>query len=191
MRRIGLTGSIGSGKSTVAAMLRELGVVVLDADAYAREGTTVLQGEICVAFPEVCRTTGIDRAALSRRVFSDVDARKRLEAILHPYVRRRMAEEGQKALQAGAPLVVEDIPLLFETGGEARFDGVLVVVAPEALRQQRVQARNGLSEAEFRARDAAQMPQAEKIARATWVLHNDGDLEQLRAQVRAWYKQVA
>lgn len=191
MRRIGLTGSIGSGKSTVAAMLRELGVVVLDADAYAREGTTVLQGEICAAFPEVCRTTGIDRAALSRRVFSDADARKRLEAILHPYVRRRMAEEGQKALQAGAPLVVEDIPLLFETGGEARFDGVLVVVAPEALRQQRVQARNGLSEAEFRARDAAQMPQAEKIARATWVLHNDGDLEQLRAQVRDWYKQVA
>jgi dephospho-CoA kinase len=191
MRQIGLTGSIGSGKSTVAAMLRELGVPVLDADSYAREGATVLRNEICAAFPEVCSEAGVDRTALGKRVFAEEEARKRLEAILHPYVRGRMAEETEKALRAGAKLVVQDIPLLFETGREGWFDGVLVVVAPDPLRLQRVQARNGLSEADFKARDAAQMPQEEKIARATWILHNDGDLERLRSQVRDWYGEVS
>lgn len=191
MRRIGLTGSIGSGKSTVAAMLRELGVPVLDADVYAREGANVLRNEICAAFPEVCSEAGVDRTVLGMRVFAEEEARKRLEAILHPYVRRRMAEETEKVLRAGAKLIVQDIPLLFETGREGLFDGVLVVAAPDLLRLQRVRARNGLSEADFKAREAAQMPQEEKIARATWVLHNDGDLDRLRSQVRDWYGEVS
>lgn len=191
MRQIGLTGSIGSGKSTVAAMLRELGVPVLDADVFAREGAVVLRGEICATFPEVCTDAGIDRAALGRRVFGDEQARKRLEAILHPYVRQRMAQETEKALTAGAKIIVQDIPLLFETGREGLFDGVLLVVAPDEARMRRVEARNGLSEADFRSRDATQMPQQEKIAKATWVIRNDGDLEQLRSHVRNWYKEVA
>jgi len=191
MRQIGLTGSIGSGKSTVAAMLRELGVPVLDADKFAREGATLLQGEICAAFPEVCGRAGIDRAALGRRVFADQEARKRLEAILHPYVRGRMAEESQKAAATGANIIVQDIPLLFETGREGLFQGVLLVVAPTELRMERAKLRNGLSEADFRARDAAQMPQEEKIVKSTWVISNDGDLEQLRSHVQNWYEGVS
>ncbi|MBO1435761.1 dephospho-CoA kinase [Meiothermus sp. CFH 77666] len=191
MRLIGLTGSIGSGKSTVAQRLRELGVLVLDADEYAREGATALKAEICRAFPEVCREGAIDRAALGRRVFADPEARRRLEALLHPYVRRRMREETEKALSAGQKIVVHDIPLLFETGREADFAGVLVVAAPTELRKARVMARSGLSEAEFNARDQSQMPQEEKVRRATWVIWNDADQETLRERVDAWYREVA
>ncbi len=191
MRLIGLTGSIGSGKSTVAQRLRELGVPVLDADEYAREGAVALKAEICQAFPEACREGEIDRAALGRRVFADLEARRRLEALLHPYVRRRMREETEKALSAGQKLVVHDIPLLFETGREADFAGVLVVAAPTELRKARVMARSGLSEAEFTARDQSQMPQEDKVHRATWVIWNDADLETLRERVDAWYREVA
>ncbi len=191
MRLIGLTGSIGSGKSTVAQRLRELGVLVLDADEYAREGATALKAEICQAFPEVCREGEIDRAALGRRVFADPEARQRLEALLHPYVRRRMREETEKALSAGQKMVVHDIPLLFETGREADFAGVLVVAAPTELRKARVMARSGLSEAEFTARDQSQMPQEEKVRRATWVIWNDADQETLRERVDDWYREVA
>lgn len=190
MRQIGLTGSIGSGKSTVAQRLRELGVLVLDADEYAREGAGVLRSEICQAFPEVCPEGEINRPALGRLVFGDPEARKRLEAILHPYVRQRMREETEKAQAAGRPVVVHDIPLLFETGREADFDGVLLVVAPMELRRQRVMDRSGLSEAEFAARDANQMPQAEKIRRATWVIWNDADRPTLWERVDAWYRGV-
>ncbi len=190
MRQIGLTGSIGSGKSTVAQVLRELGVPVLDADAFAREGAVALKVEICRAFPEVCTDGAIDRAALGRRVFGDPAARRRLEAILHPYVRQRMREEVQKAAAMGHKVVVHDIPLLFEAGREGDFAGVLVVAAPTELRKARVMARSGLSEAEFAARDASQMPQAEKIRRATWVIWNDADLAALRAKVEAWLREV-
>lgn len=191
MQLVGLTGSIGSGKSTVAQRLRDLGVPVLDADEYAREGARVLKAEVCRAFPEACRDDELDRAALARRVFNDPGARKRLEALLHPYVRRRMREETEKALLGGHRLVVHDIPLLFETGREVEFAGVLVVAAPTALRRARVQARSGLSEAEFEARDQSQMPQEEKVRRATWVIWNDADLDTLYKRVDAWYKEVA
>lgn len=190
MRQIGLTGSIGSGKSTVAQQLRELGVPVLDADEYAREGARVLESEICQAFPEACPEGEINRPALGRLVFGDPEARKRLEAILHPYVRQRMREEAEKAQAAGKPVVVHDIPLLFETGREADFAGVLLVAAPTELRKQRVMDRSGLSEAEFAARDASQMPQADKIRRATWVIWNDADRPTLRERVDAWYRKV-
>ncbi|GIW24357.1 dephospho-CoA kinase [Meiothermus sp.] len=190
MQLIGLTGSIGSGKSTVAQRLRELGVRVLDADEYAREAASALRAEICQAFPEVCRDGEIDRAALGRRVFADPEARRRLEALIHPYVRRRMREETQKALSMGAKVVVHDIPLLFETGRQADFAGVLVVAAPTELRKARVMARSGLSEAEFEARDKSQMPQEEKVRRATWVIWNDADLATLQKRVDAWYKEV-
>ncbi|MDX2004406.1 MAG: dephospho-CoA kinase [Meiothermus sp.] len=190
MRQIGLTGSIGSGKSTVARLLRERGVTVLDADALAREGAGVLKAEICAAFPEVCAGGEIDRAALGQRVFSNPEERKRLEAILHPYVRMRMREETARAEAEGQGLVVQDIPLLFETGRERDFDGVLVVLAPTPTRQARVAARSGLSEAEFEARDAQQMPQEEKARRGTWVIRNDGGLEQLSRQLETWLAEV-
>ncbi|RDI94848.1 dephospho-CoA kinase [Meiothermus sp. QL-1] len=190
MRLIGLTGSIGSGKSTVGALLRELGVVVLDADRLAREGAEVFEAEICRMFPEVCREGRVDRRALAQRVFADEAARRRLEALLHPYVRRRLEEETERARAAGQALVVQEIPLLFESGREGEFEGVLVVAAPEALRRARVMARSGLSAAEFEARDQAQMPQAEKLRRARWVIWNDADLDTLRRRVKAWYKEV-
>ncbi|GIW35610.1 dephospho-CoA kinase [Meiothermus sp.] len=190
MRLVGLTGSIGSGKSTVAQRLRELGVLVLDADEYAREGAVVLKAEICRAFPEACRGDELDRAALARRVFNDPEARKQLEALLHPYVRRRMREETEKAKAKGQRLVVHDIPLLFETGREGDFAGVLVVAAPNELRMARVMARSGLSKDEFTARDQSQIPQEEKVRRATWVIWNDADLQMLRERVDAWYREV-
>lgn len=190
MRQVGLTGSIGSGKSTVAQRLRELGVPVLDADEFAREGAVALKAEICQAFPEACSDEEIDRPALGRLVFGDPGARKRLEALIHPYVRRRMQEEAEKAAAADHKVVVHDIPLLFETGRAADFSGVLVVAAPTELRKARVRARSGLSEAEFVARDQSQMPQEEKIRRATWVIWNDADLSTLRKRVDAWYRGV-
>lgn len=191
MRLIGLTGSIGSGKSTVAQRLRALGMPVLDADEYAREAARVLKAEICQAFPEACREGELDRSALGRLVFSNPVARRRLEALIHPYVRRRMQEETEKARQAGYRLVVHDIPLLFEAGREPDFAGVLVVAAPTALRKARVMARSGLSEAEFAARDQSQMPQEEKVRRATWVIWNEADLDTLYQRVDAWYREVA
>lgn len=190
MRQIGLTGSIGSGKSTLSQLLREKGVVVLDADEYAREGALVLKQEICREFPEVCRAGQLDRPALGRLVFASPQARKRLEGILHPYVRQRMQEESQKASALGKQLVVHDIPLLFEAGREKDFAGVLVVAAPLELRRARVMARSGLSQAEFAAREASQMPQEEKVRRATWVVWNDTDLKTLQERVDAWYLEV-
>lgn len=186
MRQIGLTGSIGSGKSTVARLLRQAGIPVLDADAYAREAASALQAEICRAFPEACPGGSIDRQALGHRVFADETARKRLEAIVHPYVRRRFAEELEKLAQQNQPLVILEIPLLFESGWESRLDGVLVVASPTPERIRRVMQRSGLTEVEVAGRDAAQMPQEEKVGRATWVIWNDGDLDGLKAKVAAW-----
>lgn len=190
MRVIGLTGSIGSGKSTVAQILRELGVTVLDADALAREGSEVLREAICRRFPEACEAGELDRRRLGQLVFADPQARRDLEAILHPYVRQRMAEATRQAQQRGETLIVQDIPLLFETGRERDFDGVLAVVAPTELRLRRVQARSGLSAEEFAARDSSQVPQEEKVRRATWVIWNNSDLENLRARVRSWLEGV-
>lgn len=188
MRRLGLTGSIGSGKSTVAKILRELGLPVLDADVYAHEGALVLQKEICVAFPEACLEGKLDRQALGRWVFNDDEARKVLESILHPYVRQRFAEELEKLRVQNQAVVVLEIPLLFEGGWEERLNGILVVATPDDLRIKRVMQRSGLSEREVRERDAAQMPQAEKVRRATWLIWNDSNLDELREKVQHWYK---
>ncbi|WP_027893025.1 dephospho-CoA kinase [Calidithermus chliarophilus] len=190
MQVIGLTGSIGSGKSTVAQILRELGVTVLDADAFAREGAGVLREAICRRFPEACAGGELDRRRLGQIVFADPEAKRDLEALLHPYVRARMAEATRQAEERGESLVVQDIPLLFETGRERDFAGVLAVLAPTELRRERVQARSGLSAAEFAARDANQLPQEEKARRATWVIWNDRDLAALRARVQGWLEEV-
>jgi dephospho-CoA kinase len=179
MKVLGLTGSIGMGKSTAAAMLRRLGVPVHDADAAVHRllgpgGAAV--APVAAAFPGseiVDPATGrrrIDRAALGRRVFADPAALRRLEAIIHPLVRaderrfrRRMASRHEK-------LVVLDIPLLFESGGDRRCDKILVVTAPRRSQRARVMARPGMTEERFAAVLAKQMPDAEKRRRADFVV---------------------
>ena len=189
VKRIGLTGPIGGGKSTVAEILREAGVPVLDADQIAHEGLMERAREICADFPEACPAGVPDRRKLAERVFRDEEARRRLEAILHPYVRARLEEALSRLEAEGAPLAVLEIPLLFETGWEKRLDGVLVVTAPAALRYRRLRAR-GISEEEARRREAAQLPEAEKRRRADWVIENAGDLSELKAKVLRWLKEV-
>ncbi|GMA15004.1 dephospho-CoA kinase [Deinococcus metallilatus] len=186
-RRLGLTGSIGAGKSTVAGLLRAHGLTVLDADAVAREVThdpAVLR-EIGAAFPGVVREGVLDRAALAEVAFADPARLAVLNAITHPRVRQRMLALEQAAATRGEGWIVQDVPLLFEGGLEAQMDAVLVVDAPLALRLARVTARSGLSAEEVLARDARQMPADEKRKRATFVLDNSGDLAGLERQVDA------
>ena len=171
---LGLTGSVGMGKSTAAAMLRRLGVPVHDADAtvhrlMAPGGAAV--AAVAKAFPDTRRKDGgIDRVALGRRVFADAKALQRLERTLHPLVRQSQQRFLDAARARREPLVVLDVPLLFETGGKARWDKVLVVSAPAAVQRARVMARPGMTEARFRAILAKQMPDAEKRRRADYVV---------------------
>ncbi len=183
---VGLTGGIGSGKSEVAARLAELGAVVIDADRLAREvvapGTEGL-AEVVAAFgPAVRGPDGaLDRPALGRLVFGDEAARRRLEAIIHPRVRARTAE--LVAAQPPGTVVVNDVPLLVETGIAHTFDVVVVVLADEAARVRRLAESRGMSEAEARARIAAQATDEQRRAVADVVLTNDGTLAELRAAV--------
>ncbi|HSI39692.1 MAG TPA: dephospho-CoA kinase [Xanthobacteraceae bacterium] len=185
MIRLGLTGSIGMGKSTTAALFRECGVPVHDADAavhalYAAEGVAPVEA----AFPGVTVNGRIDRAALGRHVLNDAPALKRLEAIVHPLVRAREAAFLAEAQASGAKLAVLDIPLLYETGAERRVDAVLVVTAPDAVQRARVLARPGMTEAMFAAILAKQLPDDEKRRRADYVIDTAGGLEPAREAVR-------
>lgn len=173
MRILGLTGSIGQGKSTAARMLRRRRLPVHDADAtvhrlLARGGAAV--AAIAAAFPGVVVDGSVDRAALGRQVFGDAAALRRLEAILHPLVRRAEAEFLRRQARRGARLVVLDIPLLFETGGQRRCDAVAVVVAPAFLQAARVLRRPGMSPAKLAAIRAQQWPDATKTKRADFVV---------------------
>ncbi len=189
---IGLTGGIGSGKSSVAAMLRELGATVIDADQLAREavapGTPALQAIVARFGPETLTPSGeLDRRALGRRVFADEEARRALNAIVHPEVAALAAQRMSDALASGAPLVVYDVPLLYENGLEQSLPEVVVVWARPETQRSRIARRDRLSPEEIEARLAAQLPLADKVARADRVIDNDGDLEATRAQVRALY----
>jgi dephospho-CoA kinase len=184
--RVGLTGGVASGKSAVSAMLRELGALVIDADALAREvvapGTPGLEAVVAAFGPEVLAYDGsLDRARLGAVVFGDPVSRAALEGIIHPLVRARAAE-----LEAAAPadvLVVHDIPLLVETGQADAFDAVVVVDVPEAVQVERAVRSRGWSEEEARARIEAQASRAERLAAATHVLDNSGTFEDLRRRV--------
>ncbi len=170
---LGLTGSIGMGKSTVAAMLRRLGVPVHDADAAvhrltARNGAAVPL--IAKAFRGVVVDGQVDRRRLGDRVFRDPAALRRLEAILHPLVRRDSEAFLVRQARRRRPLAVLDIPLLYETGSEQRCDAVLVVTAPPQVQAARVLARPGMDAKKFRAILAQQVPDAEKRRRADFVL---------------------
>ena len=192
--QIGLTGGIGAGKTAVAQRFAELGALVVDADALAREvvaaGTPGLAAVVGEFGPGVLRPDGgLNRAALGRLVFADEDRRARLNSIVHPLVRRRAAE-----LVAAAPagtVVVQDVPLLVETGQADRFDLVVVVEAPAALRVERLARDRGMSAQEARSRMAAQATDGQRRAVADVVLVNDGDLDRLRAEVdRVWRERV-
>lgn len=173
MKILGLTGSIGMGKSTAAGMLRRLGVPVHDADAtvhklLAKGGAAV--AEIAAAFPGVVVEGAVDRQELGRRVFGQPAELKRLEAILHPLVRRAETQFLKRHRRRRSPLVVLDIPLLFETGGERRCHRVAVVSCPAFLQAQRVLGRPGMNGAKLAAILAKQMPDADKRRRADFVL---------------------
>ncbi|AKH17906.1 dephospho-CoA kinase [Deinococcus soli (ex Cha et al. 2016)] len=191
-QRIGLTGSIGAGKSTVAQLLRARGLTVLDADEQARLVTQDPEVLTLLAdrFPGVVVGGTLDRAALAARVFGNPAALADLNAITHPRVRARMAALEAQAARQGARAVVQDVPLLFEGGLDAQMDAVIVVDAPLHLRVGRVMARSGLTEAEVLARDARQLPAAQKRKRATVVIDNDRDLPHLEAQVDRALRQL-
>jgi dephospho-CoA kinase len=181
--RVGLTGGVASGKSAVAAVLRDLGAVVIDADVLAREvvepGTPGLAAVVAEFGPDVVRSDGrLDRTRLGAVVFEDRERRAALEAIIHPLVRARAAEI-ETAVPAGV-LVVHDIPLLVETGQSADFDALVVVDAPEHVQLERAMRDRGWDEAEARSRIAAQAGRRQRLAVATHVIDNTGTLEDLR-----------
>ncbi|HVP30764.1 MAG TPA: dephospho-CoA kinase [Myxococcota bacterium] len=201
-RRIGLTGGIGSGKSTVARLLVELGATVIDADRIVHElqapGAPVL-AEIVEAFGReiLCPDGSLDRAALGDLVFRDADARARLNRIVHPRVAQEMARREQAAREAGAPLVVLDVPLLLEgrragtgTGARMGFDAIVVVWVPEAVQIERTVARDRCSREEALRRIRAQMPLDEKRALADHVIDNSGSLADTERQVRELYAEL-
>jgi dephospho-CoA kinase len=184
---IGITGNIGSGKSTVAALLREMGYPVLDADLLAERARELKKAELKALFPEAFRGEELDRRRLAQLVFQDPQRLKALEDLIHPEVRRLLEAE---LARLEAPLVFVEIPLLFEKGWEERLQGTLLVAAPLEERLKRVMARSGLSREEVLARERAQMPEEEKRRRATWVLENRGSLEELKAQVQALLQEI-
>ena len=194
MVRVGLTGGVASGKSAVAAILSELGALVIDADVLAREavapGTDGLR-EVVEAFgPEVLTADGqLDRPAMGAIVFADEGRRRALEAVIHPRVRARGAE-----LEAAAPpgtVVVHDIPLLAETGQADSFDAVLVVDVPVETQVSRMVGLRGMSRQEAEARIAAQATREQRLAVATHVIDNTGTWEDLRDRVTEVFAQLS
>ena len=188
MKLIGLTGSIGMGKSTVAQMFAEAGALVCDSDAlvhaiYAKGGRAV--EPVGAAFPDIVVDGAVDRARLSKAVMNDPDAFKRLEQIVHPLVKAEQQAFLDNARAQGAALVVLDIPLLFEGGGEKNVDKVVVVSAPGDVQRARVLARPGMSVEKFETILSRQVPDAEKRARADFVIDTGVPLEETRAQVHA------
>ena len=189
---VGLTGNIGSGKSTVAELFTARGAAVIDADALARAATQdpdVLQKIAATFGDKLVKEGALDRAGLAAVVFNAPKARARLNAIIHPWVsRQREVQVTALASQSSPPAVIlHDVPLLFEVGLDAEMDQTVVVDAPLAIRVARVTARRGLTPDDVRARDAAQLPLEEKVKRADFVIDNSGELADLLEQVeRVW-----
>ena len=185
MRILGLTGSIGMGKSTTAKLFIEAGVPVYDADAAVHK---VYEGEaapaIEAAFPGTTAEGKVDRARLSGRVVGDAAAMRQLEQIVHPMLGSSRQKFFADAEAAKVPVVVLDIPLLFETGGEKRVDAVVVVTTSPELQRERVLARGTMDEAKLDAIIAKQTPDAEKRKRADFVVDTSHGLEPVRAQIK-------
>ena len=184
MIRLGLTGSIGMGKSTTAQIFADRGVPVYDADAVVHQ---LYQGEavplIAEAFPEAVIDGQVDRKILSACVFGKPDELKKLENIVHPLVRAKEQQFLRDAEAKGEPLVVLDIPLLFETGAMDRVDKILVVSAPYEIQRERVLSREGMTEEKFQAILARQMPDEQKRAKADFIVDTGQDKDFARHQV--------
>lgn len=185
MIKLGLTGSIGMGKSVTAQLFRDEGIPVHDADAvvhalYASRAAPL----IGAAFPGTVRNGVVDRPGLSAQVLNDLEAMKRLEAIVHPLVREEEEDFLRRERGKGAKLVVLDIPLLFETGAQSRTDKILVVTAEPQVQRDRVLARPGMTKDKFEAILARQMPDVEKRRRADFVVNTGLGLDFARAEVR-------
>lgn len=183
---LGLTGSIGMGKSTTLGLFAEVGVPTHSADAavhdlYENEAVPLIEA----AFPGTAIGGRVDREKLSRAVLGKPEALKRLEAIVHPLVRQKEMDFIAHARASGAPLAVVDIPLLYETGGEERVSKVLVVTAPPDTQRKRVMARPGMTAEKFEAILARQMPDAQKRARADFVIDSSLGMDNARSAVRS------
>ncbi|CAN7181169.1 dephospho-CoA kinase [Brucella pseudogrignonensis] len=183
---LGLTGSIGMGKTTAANMFADNGVPVYSADdavhqLYSGRAAPLIEA----AFPGTVVDGTVDRTKLSSAVLGKPEALKKLESIIHPLVHEEEAAFLARARADGADIALIDIPLLFETGGQSRVDKVAVVSAPADIQRERVLSRAGMTEAKFEAILARQMPDAEKRARADFVIDSSGDFEETRAQIKA------
>ncbi|HEX4355826.1 MAG TPA: dephospho-CoA kinase [Polyangiales bacterium] len=192
---IGLTGGIASGKSTVGKQLAKLGIVVIDADGLAREvvakGSEGLRDVVAAFGNEVLAADGgIDREKLGAIVFRDPDARKRLNAIIHPRIAQLSLERIAQAQHGSAPYVVYEAPLLVETGSYKAMAALIVVAAPPELQIKRVVTRDGLNEDAAKARLAAQLPVDAKVAVADYVIHNNDDRSALIAQTQQVHREI-
>ncbi len=196
MKVVGLTGGIGTGKSTVSALLRRRGATVIDAD----EATRAVQAPGSEGLRQLVEQFGdgiltpdgaLDRARLGDIAFRDPDARARLNAIVHPLVRGWMAERQLEAAERGDAVVVLDIPLLYESRGAGAVDTVVLVYAPEELQVRRLVELRGMTEAQARARIAAQLPIEEKRRLATHVIDNTGTLAELERRVDGVWSEIA
>lgn len=195
MKWIGLTGGIASGKSSVASRLKARGYAVVDADELARRavaaGTPGLQKITRVFGPDVIGKDGeLDRVAVGRLIFANPDLRRALEEIIHPEVRRLSLEEKNKIAAKGALIAFYDVPLLFEKKMEKSFDSIVVVASSEELQRTRLGLRNKLSKEEIENRLVAQLPIAQKIPLAEFVIRNDGSLEDLDHNVENFLIQL-
>ncbi|AVA19694.1 MULTISPECIES: dephospho-CoA kinase [unclassified Rhizobium] len=185
MIRIGLTGSIGMGKSTSGKLFAEAGIPVNDADAvvhdlYSGEAVPLVEA----AFPGTTKDGAVDRQELGRKLASDPSGFKRLEAIVHPLVRQRERTFLKRQRAAGADIVVLDIPLLFETGANERVDKIVVVSCDPQIQRERVLARPGMTEEKFAMILSRQTPDAEKRARADYVIDTGGSIDAAREQIK-------
>lgn len=192
---IGITGAMGSGKSTAAKVLMQMGFPVLDADRVVHGLLTpggVVEAQVIQTFGQsVCASDGhLDRRALGRVVFEDAKKLDQLEKILHPKVRTEVARRRLELEKSGFSAAFYDVPLLFEKNMEDQFDAVLVISATEKLRRERVRARTGLSDAELEARFQRQLPLAEKEKRASAVVDNNGSEKDLEAHLRKVLEQL-
>jgi len=194
MRVIGLTGGIATGKSTVSAILRDLGAALIDADEIARQvvepGSAVLP-EIERRFPGVVGKDGrLDRTTLAERIFGNPEDRAALNALLHPRIQQAFVEKTAALAEQGEQLVIYDAALLIENGLHEKMDGVILVTAPRETQITRLRERNGLTAAQAEARLSSQMPLGEKLRFADWLIDNSGDLATTRAQVEQLWSSI-